>query len=239
MLYETTRVAGDGRRRNRAANGTAVGEVREHRTLADLLEDLGGISPSRVRMQPFPGSATESDVIAIHDRENRLCELVDGTLVEKVMGFDESRFAILLGAYLVKYLDRHDLGTVVGADGMVKLFPGLVRIPDAAFISWKRYPKRKRRRGEIPLVVPDLIVEVLSRGNTPKEMARKLDEYFGAGVRLVWYVDPKKRTVRVYTARDKSVLLGENQSLNGGEVLPGFILSIREWFTNAERTAPR
>jgi Uma2 family endonuclease len=239
MLHETTRVAGLRRRRTRAANGGATSGISDHSTLADLLQGLGGVSASRVRLRPFPGTATERDVIAIHDRENRLCELVDGTLVEKIMGFDESRFAILLGAYLVKYLDRHDLGTVVGADGMMNLFPGLVRIPDVAFISWKRYPKRKRRRGEIPLVVPDLIVEVLSAGNTPKEMARKLDEYFQAGVRLVWYVDPKKRTVRVYTARDESVLLRENQSVDGGDVLPGFILSIHEWFANAERTAPR
>jgi len=80
---------------------------------------------------------------------------------------------------------------------------------------------------------------VLSEGNTPKEMRRKLDEYFRAGVRLVWYVDPKKRTVRVYTARDRSTLLRDNQSLDGGDVLPGFALSIREWFAKAERTAAR
>ena len=73
---------------------------------------------------------------------------------------------------------------------MMRLFPGQVRIPDVAFISWKRYPKGKRRRGEIPTVAPDLVVEILSKGNTPKEMKRKLDEYFQAGVRLVWYVNP-------------------------------------------------
>jgi Uma2 family endonuclease len=214
-------------------------ENRNHQTLADLLESLGGIRASRVRFQPLPGTATERDVIAAHDRENRLCELVDGTLVEKVMGFDESRFAALLIGYLFNYLERHDLGAFVGADGMMKLFPGLVRIPDAAFISWGRYPKRKQRRGEIPRVVPDLVVEVLSAGNTLKELRRKLDDYFRAGVRLVWYVDPKKRTVRVYTAPDQSVLLREDQTLDGGDVLPGFSLSIRAWFASAERTAPR
>jgi Uma2 family endonuclease len=87
--------------------------------------------------------------------------------------------------------------------------------------------------------VPDLVIEVLSKGNTPKEMARKLDEYFRAGVRLVWYVNPKKRTVRVYTARNRSVLLLENDTLDGGDVLPGFALSIRDWFAEAERTEAR
>ncbi len=122
---------------------------------------------------------------------------------------------------------------------MVRLFPGLVRIPDAVFISWKRYPKSKRKRGEIPSVAPDLVVEVLSKGNTPREMNRKLDEYFRAGVRLVWYVDPKRRQVRVFTDREHSVVLGEDDQLEGGDVLPGFTLSIRDWFAEAERTGPR
>ena len=208
-------------------------------TIADLLARLGDIPAERVRFHPAPGTATERDVIAIHDRENRLFELVDGTLVEKVVGFDESIYAVYLAGSLLKYLETHDLGKIVGADGMMRLFPGLVRIPDAAFISWGRYPQKKRKRGEIPAVVPDLVVEVLSKGNTRKEMARKLDEYFRVGVRLVWYVDPKKRTVRVYTARDRSVVLREDQTLDGGDVLPGFSLSIRDWFAEAERTGPR
>ena len=213
--------------------------VSRYRTVADLLKHLGGVSPSRVRFQPWPGTATVRDVIAVHDIENRLCELVDGVLVEKVMGFDESIYAVLLSASLVEYLKTHDLGKVIGADGLMRIFPGLVRIPDTAFISWQRYPTGKRRREEIPLVVPDLVVEVLSKGNTAKEMARKLDEYFRAGVRLVWYVDPKRRTVRVYTGRDRSVVLREDQALDGGEVLPGFSLSIREWFAEARRNAAR
>ncbi len=211
----------------------------EDLTVADLLHRLGGISAKRVRLVPTPGTATEKDVIKVHDRTNRLCELVDGVLVEKVMGFDESRFAVFLITYLGAFLNSHDRGTIVGADGMVRLFPGLVRIPDVAFISWKRFPKSKRERGEIPTVAPDLVVEVLSKGNTRREMARKLDEYFRAGVNLVWYVDPKGRTVRVYTAPDQSVVMSEDQQLDGGNVLPGFTLSIRRWFAEAERTGPR
>ena len=62
-------------------------------TIADLLHRLGGIPARRVRLVPTPGTATEQDVIKIHDRTNRLCELVDGVLVEKVMGFDESIYS--------------------------------------------------------------------------------------------------------------------------------------------------
>jgi Uma2 family endonuclease len=211
--------------------------VSPYRTVADLLDHLGGISPARVRFQPCPGTATVRDVIAVHEAENRLCELVDGVLVEKVTGFDESIYAVLLSGFLLEYLKTQDLGKVIGADGLMRIFPEMVRIPDVAFISWPRFPKGKRRRGEIPLVVPDLVVEVLSKGNTPKEMARKLDEYFRAGVQLVWYVDPGRRTVRVHTGRDRSVLLREDQDLDGGAVLPGFSLSIRAWFAEARRSA--
>ncbi len=218
------------------ATATMTIATPSRRTIADLLERLGDIPAYRVLLDPAPGTATERDVIELHDRENRLFELVDGTLVEKVMGFDESIYAMLLAASLIDYLKAHDLGKPVGADAMMRLFPGLVRIPDTAFISWGRYPKKKRRRGEIPTVVPDLVVEVLSKGNTSKEMARKLREYFKAGVRLVWYVDPSKRTVRVYTAVDQSTLLDESHTLDGGDVLPGFSLSIRDWFAEAERS---
>ena len=144
----------------------------QDQTVADLLDRLGGIPASRVRLVPTPGTATEQDVMDVHDRTNRLCEPVDGVLVEKVMGFDESIVSLLLAGSLLNYLQRHDLGKLVGADGMMRLFPGLVRIPDAAFISWKRFPKKTRKRGEIPTVVPDLVVEVLSKGNTPREMAQ-------------------------------------------------------------------
>ncbi len=99
-------------------------------TIADLLESLGGIPARRVLFNPVPGTATERDLIEIHDRSNRLYELVDGTLVEKAMGFDESLLGFFLGGALLDYLKAHDLGKPVGADAMMRLFPGLVRIPD-------------------------------------------------------------------------------------------------------------
>ncbi|QEH37828.1 hypothetical protein OJF2_64190 [Aquisphaera giovannonii] len=222
-----------------ATSSARPGEAQGHQTVADLLDRLGGIPARRVRLRPTPGTATERDVVAIHDHENRLCELVDGVLAEKVTGFDESIEALLLASALMNYLRVHDLGKVVGADGMMRLIPGLVRIPDVAFLSWGRFPKGRRRRGEIPAVVPDLVVEILSRGNTRKEMARKLGEYFRAGVRLVWYVEPRTKTVRVDSSPDEVVALGEGDSLDGGDVLPGFALPICPWLDEAARSGPR
>jgi Uma2 family endonuclease len=204
-------------------------------TVADLLESLGDIPPDRVRMRPPPGTATEDDVIAIHAREKRLCELVDGVLVEKPMGFDESRMASEIISALVVYLHMHDLGVATGADGMLRLMPGLIRIPDACFVSWSVLP---RTYGQIPSIAPDLAVEVLSPSNTPKEMERKLHEYFAAGTRLVWYFDLRNRTVSVYTSPDQATVLDESQTLEGGEVLPGLKLPLHDLFGRATRRRP-
>ena len=199
-------------------------------TIADLLAELGDIPPHRVLLRPFPGTATEQDVIAIHARSKRLCELVDGVLVEKTMGYEESALAALLIIYLGNFLRQNDLGFVAGADGTLRLMPGLVRIPDVSFISWDRLPSRHYPKEPIPDLVPDLAVEVLSESNTPKEMKRKLREYFVVGVRLVWFVDPETRNVEVFTAVDRSTTLDQGQTLDGGDVLPGFVLPLAELF---------
>src|SRR5262245_45327593 len=111
-------------------------------TLADLLERFGPIPAARIRYDPPPGTASEQDVIALEARENRLFELVDGVLVEKVMGFYESYLAMRLGRFLLAFVEQHDLSIVAGAAGMLHLAPGLVRIPDVSFVSWARLPQR-------------------------------------------------------------------------------------------------
>lgn len=199
-------------------------------TMADLLKHFGGISPRRIRLRPAPGTATEQDVIDLQNREDRLYELVDGVLVEKIMGFPESYLACKTARLVGIYVDQQDLGIVVGADGTVRLMPNLVRIPDVSFVSWRQLPSRHIPAEPIPNLAPDLAVEVLSKGNTKGEMARKLKDYFLAGVLLVWFIDPAKRTVTVYTAPDESIVLSEEQTLDGGQVLPGFRLPVKELF---------
>jgi Uma2 family endonuclease len=204
-------------------------------TLADLAEMFGPMPALRIRLTPPPGTATEQDVLEIHLREDRLYELVDGVLVEKDMGFYEARLAVVLIVILETFADRHNRGIVVGPDGMMRLAPGLIRIPDVSFISWKRLPRGRTPRKPIPKLAPDLAVEVLSAGNTKKEMDRKLRDYFQAGVRLVWFADPKKHTVTVYTAPDQETVLTIKDTLDGGAVLPGFSLPLRELFGRADR----
>jgi Uma2 family endonuclease len=199
-------------------------------TVADLLDRFGPISHRRIRQEPPPGSATEQDVIDIHDREKRLFELVDGVLVEKAIGAQEAYLACLLIELLGAFVRHHKLGFVFGPDGAARLAPGLVRIPDVSFFAWEQFPDRKVPRMPMLRFAPDLAVEVLSPSNTAKEMERKLHDYFEAGVKLVWYVDPVPRTIHVFTAPEESQLLREDETLRAGAVLPGFTLPLKELF---------
>ena len=165
-------------------------------TVADLFEQLGYVPPNRIRLVPTPGTATEQDVLDLIDHSNRICELVDGVLVEKTMGYTESVLAMAIGEFLRRFVREHKLGVVSGEGGTLKILPRQVRIPDVSFVNWDRFPGGKLPKTPIPAVAPDLAVEVLSESNTEGEMRRKLQDYFTAGVRLVWYVDPRTRTDR-------------------------------------------
>jgi Uma2 family endonuclease len=199
-------------------------------TAADIVARFGPIPLARIRMQPPPGTATEADVLELQRREKRLCELVDGVLIEKTMVFEESLLAAHLITLLWSFVQRRTLGLVTAPNGTVKLAPGLIRIPDVAFFSWDRLPGRAKPRQPIPRIVPDLAVEILSEGNTREEMERKLEEYFEAGVRLVWYIDPRAFTVDVYSGLEARKTLRKGQALDGGAVLKGFRLPLKKLF---------
>jgi Uma2 family endonuclease len=211
-------------------------EETEFDSIGDLLASLGGISPSRVRFKPAPGTATVDDVVRLLNRHKRKFELVDGTLVEKIMGAKESFVGIDI-AFLLKDWNRANgnVGMVLGADGPMKLMTKLVRIPDVSFTNWDRVPNRQVPDAPVPDLAPDLAVEVLSEGNTREEMERKLKEYFLSEVQLVWYIDPRTRTVRVYTSPDDVTELGAADTLDGGDVLPGFSVPVAQLF---EQLAP-
>src|SRR5438477_5073660 len=96
------------------------------RTLAEMVERLGSIPLQRILWDPLPGTATEKDILAEPGGNKRLCELVDGVLVEKPMGYFESRLGIVLAHLIENFLKENDLGIVVGADATLGLGPGLV-----------------------------------------------------------------------------------------------------------------
>lgn len=200
-------------------------------SLADLLHRLGDVPPERILARPAPGTAMPSDVLRLCDGEpTRLCELVDGVLVEKAMGQRESRLTLVLARLIGNYLEVNNLGILTGADGPYTIEDDQIRFPDVAFISWDNIPAEADPDTPMPDWVPSLAVEVISRGNTRGEMARKLKDYFTASVELVWYVYPKERVVRVYTSEEDFQTLTEEDTLEGSSVLPGFQLSVRQLF---------
>ena len=206
-------------------------------TVADLNRKFGPIPFERIRQNPPPGRGTVADVERINDQENRLYELVDGILVEKAMGFEESYIGGTIFELIRRYVKQFVLGLVLPADGTVQLDLKLVRIPDVSFISWDRLPGGEFPSKAIPRIVPDLAVEVISQSNTAREMNDKLREYFAKGVRLVWFVRPRSRVVDVYTRPDQFTRLTASMTLDGGDVLPGFSVTVGELFALPKRPA--
>jgi Uma2 family endonuclease len=205
------------------------------RTIADLLRRLGDVPPDRIRFHPAPGTATLADVDRIHEEEGVLCELVEGVLLEKIVGYSESQLAGIVLRLLGSFVNAGNRGIVTGADGTMEIMPDLVRFPDVAFTSWDRIPGRRRPKKPIPRLVPNLAVEVLSENNTVAEMATKRQDYFAAGVNLVWEIDPEQEIATVFTSPTDAVTLGVADFLDGGAVLPGFLLSLADLFAEFNR----
>jgi Uma2 family endonuclease len=204
-------------------------------TLAEVLDQLGDVPPERIRFQPFPGTATKRDVIAARQGpRRRLCELVDGVLVEKTMGAKESQLALWIGYLVCAYLEKHPAGIALGADGTLEILPNLVRIPDVCFIAADRLPGGTLSDEPIPELVPNLAIEVWSKSNTRKEMRRKLRDYFTAGVEVVWIIYPKTQTAEVYVSPTKAQKVGKDGVLDGGSAVPPSPDPAADWHQHTE-----
>jgi Uma2 family endonuclease len=205
-------------------------------TLADLITQLGDIPPHRILLHPQPGTATEDDVLRLEAAANkRLCELIDGVLVEKAMGFQESLIAAYLVEILRNFVKPRKLGVVLSSDGMMRILPSQIRIPDVSYLSWDRLPGRKIPQVQVPRLAPNLAIEVLSPSNTEKEMDRKRTNYFTGGTLEVWEVLIPTREVIVYFPDGNFTQYGENGVLTTA-VLPGLELPIAEMFAELDET---
>jgi Uma2 family endonuclease len=203
-------------------------------TLEERLQDLGNIPASRIRTNPAPGTATIEDVTYLRDTERRLYELIDGTLVEKCIVWQESLLAGILLQWLNNYLDSNRIGLATGADGMTRLFGDTVRGPDVAFVAWNRLPDGRIPAAPIPDLVPNFVIEVLSSSNTYAEMSRKRREYFYAGVELLWMVEHRTRTVTVFRTAQDATVYKDEAVLDGGQVLPGWRVDLNELFSRLD-----
>lgn len=209
-------------------------------TLTDLLVRIGNVPTDRVRLNPPLGTATEADLLDNTITGDRGVELIDGVLVEKAMGARAEYIAFWLGLVIQNFAFEHGIGAVYGSQGPVRFRIGLVRLPDVSFFRWDSVEDPddiEDPDGAFVEVIPDLVVEVISPSNTPSEMTIKLGDYAASGVKLVWYIDPDRQEVTVYSRgkeRGKKVI-GIDGVLDGGSVLPGFTLPVAKIF---EKRAP-
>lgn len=203
-------------------------------TMAERITELGGIAPQRIRLEPAPGTATIEDLAHYNATHSPLCELIDGTLVEKAVGYKSSLVAMTIGRIIGNFVVPRKLGVISGADGMFRLIPGTTRGPDVAFTSAARLPGGRIPSEAYPPIAPDLVIAVLSPGNTKAEMSRKRIEYFHSGVKLVWIVDCEDRSVAVYTSPSTVTELKESQTIDGGEILPGFTSPVADFFADLD-----
>jgi Uma2 family endonuclease len=155
-------------------------------------------------------------------------DLIRGELIEmSPAGGRHGRVAIRIGRFLDEFVDRNSLGACFGAETGFVLAerPDTVLGPDAAYVRADRIPPDDEQ-DRYWRVVPDLAVEVVS----PSDRPGQLSEYLEAGVRLLWVIEPRQRTVTVYTPDRNARVLRESDALDGGDVLPGFTVAVSELF---------
>jgi Uma2 family endonuclease len=146
-------------------------------------------------------------------------------------GSEHGAVVMNLGSPLHWFVRSHGLGVVFGAETGFKIAsdPDTVRAPDLAFVRHERIPEGGVPRGFWP-GAPDLAVEVISPGDTYTEVEEKVYDWLNAGTRMVLVLNPRTRTVTIYTSSATVVRLTESDTLTGGEVLPGFTCQVSELF---------
>jgi Uma2 family endonuclease len=159
-------------------------------------------------------------------------ELVRGELRTMPPAGGEHGLVALEASFVIRgYVGPRGLGYVFAAETgfFLERNPDHVRAPDVAFIAADRLRGKSPPRGYMDLI-PDMVVEVVSPHDTATEVEEKVLDWLNAGVRLVWVVHSRTRSVTVYRSRDEIRILGENEDLDGGDVLPGFTCRVRDLF---------
>ncbi|MDX2139693.1 MAG: Uma2 family endonuclease [Chloroflexota bacterium] len=169
--------------------------------------------------------AFEEIALLPENRDKRL-EFREGRIVEVVSSFPSSNVAALVLTFVTLFVIQHDLGRVTGADGGYVVGNNRY-IPDGAYISKARQPK-KPHTAYTPLA-PDLVIEVLSPTDKNDEIRLKIVNYLRAGT-TVWLFDPEDEHVEVYPPGKPPLRLSKNDTLDGGDVLPGFKLPLKDVF---------
>jgi len=168
--------------------------------------------------------------IALPENADRLFELIDGEIVEKVPTEEHGFLASLLSGEIYIYLKQNPIGRVaVEPRHKLPEDEHNARMPDIAFTSSERALPIVTS-GAVPQM-PDLAIEIQSPDDAVLKMREKALYYLTHGARLVWLIFPRKQQIEVHTADDISVMT-VGDTLNGGDVLPGFNLPVKDIFAH-------
>jgi Uma2 family endonuclease len=175
---------------------------------------------------------TGDDLLNMPEEATEGYELIEGELVKMApTGLEHGNVELGVGAEIRTWNKQSKRGRVfAGEIGFyIHGHDRTVRAADVAYMSYERLPADANLEG-YSRIAPDLVVEVISPGNTAEEMEVKIREWFDFGVRLAWVIYPRTRRVHVYTTPDKPVILDADATLDGGDVLPGFSVPIAIFF---------
>jgi Uma2 family endonuclease len=173
------------------------------------------------------------EISQLPENQNKRLELIDGVIHDMASSSKKNTItAVRISARLLLHADANDLGYVAGADSGFDLGPGNVRQPDAAFISKDRVVNLE---GTTFSGAPDLAVDVITPGESPRGVTDKARLYLQTGAKLVWAVYPDNKVVDVYRLADNEgglhiQTIDINGTLNGEDVLPGFTLPLNAIF---------
>lgn len=172
------------------------------------------------------------DEIEFLPQDEQHFEIIRGELVPLApAGAEQGEIAAVVIWHLMNYILQTDHGSKVytaEAGFVLARDPDILVAPDVAYVSAARLPPRSERRSYLR-VAPDLAIEIRSPTDRRRGMLTKVEVYLDNGVRMVWSVDPPRRQVTVATAAG-TVILGEGDTLDGGDVLPGFTLLVAALF---------
>jgi Uma2 family endonuclease len=175
---------------------------------------------------------TADELLAMPD-DGFVYELIKGELIKvsPPPGHEHGLTAMNIAGPLYEYAKKHHLGNVYAAETgyLLEQDPDTVRAADVSFVRRERIEKA----GPVQsywIGAPDLAVEVVSRSDTVGRIEGKVAEWLDGGARTVWVVSPKMHAITVYRSLTEIVVLTEKDTLDGGDVVPGFEIPIAEIF---------
>jgi Uma2 family endonuclease len=160
-------------------------------------------------------------------------ELIKGELIKvsPPPGHEHGLVAMNIAGPLFEYVKTNNLGNVYAAETgyLLEQNPDTVRAADVSFVSRERIEKAKPVQGYWK-GAPDLAVEVISPSDTMGRIEGKVAKWLESGTRMLWVVSPKMRTVTVYRSLSEIMVLTDKDTLDGGDVVTGFQISVAEIF---------